>query len=140
MARALRAWAIKGREKLGPKLAIQTSHSANKRCVLQMLTVKTLTIKGLLSSINIFPVLIGVNKERQLKYNTNKIMLIHNNTEKIIQMTKSCFLYPVQVFLTSSKTTTVIDQISTHARVYKRPPPFSHRNSCTGYSSKKYLQ
>ena len=31
MARALRAWAIKGREKLGPQPAVRTSHSANKR-------------------------------------------------------------------------------------------------------------
>ena len=31
MARALRAWAIKGRKRLGPKLAVRTSHSANKR-------------------------------------------------------------------------------------------------------------
>ena len=34
MARALRAWAIKGRKKLGPELAVRTSHSANKRYVL----------------------------------------------------------------------------------------------------------
>ena len=31
MARALRAWAIKGRKKLSPQLAVRTEHSANKR-------------------------------------------------------------------------------------------------------------
>ena len=34
MARALRAWAIKGRKKLGPQLAVRTSHPANKRYIL----------------------------------------------------------------------------------------------------------
>ena len=33
MARALRAWTIKGRKKLGPYFAVRTSHSANKRYV-----------------------------------------------------------------------------------------------------------
>ena len=33
MAHALRAWAIKGRKKLGLEPAVRTSHSANKRYI-----------------------------------------------------------------------------------------------------------
>ena len=35
MAQARSAWAIKGRKKLGPQLAVRTSHSANKMYTLK---------------------------------------------------------------------------------------------------------